>query len=395
MNLLRKMCIILAISSVLSFISCSDGGDSGSSTGTGTLSVSLVDQTAYDYQAVYITIDDVQIHLGGNENNHNNWQSTNMPDSPITVNLLELVNGVREDLGLAELQTGQYTQMRLIIGKTPDDSLNILSQKHPFANYVIVNSNSSEIHEIKVPSGNQTGEKIIGGFEVFENQTTELILDFNVQKSVVKAGNSGQWLLKPTIKLAELAEFSRIEGRVTDTDQIGIEGVQVSAQIFDDSASDEKDKVIVKAFTLTNQNGYYTLFVGPGSYNLVVFGERYDPKLDSIVTSAGEALSDKDFTLIGSSVGAVKGLVTINGGGPEQYAALSFRQAVSTEKIQIDSINELNMTDYLIFLPAGNYTLVASTFGYKTEIYPNVVVALEAPEIPTNQDVVFDEPINQ
>ncbi|UCH21804.1 MAG: DUF4382 domain-containing protein [Deltaproteobacteria bacterium] len=394
MNLIRKISIILAISSVLSFIGCSDGGDSGSSTGSGTVSVSLVDQTTYDYQAVYITIDDVQIHLGGNVNSHNNWQSTNMLVSPNTVNLLELVSGVREDLGLAELQTGRYTQMRLIIGKTPDDSLNILSQKHPFANYVIVNSNSSEIHELKVPSGNQTGEKIVGGFEIFENQTTELILDFNVQKSVVKAGNSGQWLLKPTIKLAELVEFSRIEGRVTDNAQVGLEGVQVSAQVFNDSASDEKDKVIVEAFTLTNQNGYYTLFVEPGSYSLVVYGDGYNPQFDSIATSAGEVLPDKDFTLMGATIGAVEGLVTINGGGPEQYATLSFRQEVSTVQIQIDSINEMNMTDYSIFLPEGNYNLVASTFGYRTEVYPNVEVILEDPEIPTNQDVVFDEPIN-
>ncbi len=392
MNLMRKMGIILATLSVLSFIGCSGGGNSGSSTGTssGTLSVSLVDQTTYDYQAVYITIDEVQIHLGGNEKSHNNWQSTNMTVSPITVNLLELVSGVREDLGLAELQTGRYTQMRLIIGNTPDDSLNILSQKHPYANYVIVNSNSSEIHELKVPSGNQTGEKIVGGFEIYKNQTTELILDFDVQKSVVKAGNSGQWLLKPTIKVAELIEFSRIEGQVTDTDQIGLEGVQVSAQVFNDSANDEKDKVIVRAFTLTDQNGYYSLFVEPGLYNLVVYGEGYNPQFDSIATSVGEVLTDKDFALTGTTVGEVEGGVTITGGGTEQYATLSFRQEVSNEQIQIDFFNQLNMTDYSIFLPAGTYTLVASTFGYKTELYPIVVVS----DIITNQDVVFDEPIN-
>jgi hypothetical protein len=390
MNLMRKMGIILVILSVLSFLGCSGGGDSGSSTGigSGTVSVSLVDKTTYDYQAVYITIDDVQIHLGGNEKSPNNWQSTNMPVSPVTVDLLQLVSGVREDLGLAELQTGRYTQMRLIIGKTADDTLNILSQKHPYANYVIVDS--SEIHELKVPGGTHTGEKIVGGFEIFENKTTELILDFDAQKSVVKAGNSGQWLLKPTIKLADLVEFSRIEGRVTDNDQIGLEGVQIGAQVFNDSASDEKDKVIVKAFTLTDQNGYYTLFVEPGSYSLVVYGEGYNPQLDNIATSAGEVLKDKDFTLIGTTVGAVEGLVTINGGGPEQYATLSFRQEVSTVQIQIDSINQMNMTDYSIFLPVGNYILVASTFGYYAEIYPNVVVA----EIPTNQDVLFDEPIN-
>jgi hypothetical protein len=39
-------------------------------------------------------------------------------------NLCELVNGVREELGLASLRSGHYTQMRLIIGRDPDDGIN-------------------------------------------------------------------------------------------------------------------------------------------------------------------------------------------------------------------------------------------------------------------------------
>ena len=253
---------------------------------------------------------------------------------------------------------------------------------------------SSEIHELKVPGGEQTGEKIVGGFEIFENQTTELILDFDVEKSVVEAGKSGKWLLKPTIKVADMVVVSSIEGRVTGADQAGIEAVVVSAQIFDDSASDEKDKVIVKASTLTNQDGYYTLFVEPGSYNLVVYGEGYTPQVDSITTFEGEVLPDKSFTLSDSTLGSVEGLVTINGGDPEQYATLSFRQEFLSEQVQIDSINKMNMIDYLIFLPVGNYKLVASTFNYSTEVYPNVDVTFEDPEVPTIQDVMFDEPIN-
>ena len=204
MNISKKIILILAILSTAGFMGCSDGGsNTGVQTfpGTGTVSVNLTDQTTYEYAAVYITVDDVQIHLGGDENNPNNWQSTNMAVRPITINLLKLVNGVRKNLGLSVLQTGQYTQMRLIIGRYPDDSLNILSQKHPYANYVVVNSSPTELHELKVPSGPQTGEKIVGGFEIVENKTTELILDFDVQKSVVKAGNSEQWLLKPTVKI--------------------------------------------------------------------------------------------------------------------------------------------------------------------------------------------------
>ena len=41
-----------------------------------------------------------------------------------TYNLLELVKGVRERLGITELETGHYRQRRLIILDNPDDTIN-------------------------------------------------------------------------------------------------------------------------------------------------------------------------------------------------------------------------------------------------------------------------------
>ena len=221
--------LFVSFLSIIVFLSCSDGGGS-SGGGTGSLSLGLTDASTNEYQAVYITIDEVQVHLGGNENSPNHWQTVEMYDSPLTVNLLELVNGVREELGIADLPVGHYTQMRLIIGDTPED-LNL-----PYANFVIDTSNPPITYELKVPSGSQTGEKIVGGFEINENKTTELILDIDACRSVVKsAGNSDKWLLKPTIKVAYPDLYGIINGRVTDSVTNGIEGVTVSAQFFDDS----------------------------------------------------------------------------------------------------------------------------------------------------------------
>ena len=104
-----------------------------------------------------------------------------------------------------------------------------------------------EIHELKVPSGDKTGIKIVGGYNIAANQTTELILDFDACRSVVQAGKSGQWLLKPTIKMGETEGYSIIKGQVTDGDItepeiLGLEGVLVSAQQYDSEASDVKKR---------------------------------------------------------------------------------------------------------------------------------------------------------
>ena len=111
--------LILSIMCILGLISCGGGGGGSSSGGiveTGTASVALVDSASEDYAAVYVTIRDIQFHLGGNENSAKSWRSIQQGiDYPVTVNLLELVNGVRLDLGIVELPAGHHTQMRLIL----------------------------------------------------------------------------------------------------------------------------------------------------------------------------------------------------------------------------------------------------------------------------------------
>lgn len=357
----RAMFIIGILASSL-LVACGGGGSGGSSGGTGELSMSLTDTSLYQYQAVYVTIDKIKVH----RDDGGGWKTVASPLQ--TFNLLELVNGVREDLGLATLDVGHYTQMRLIIGDTPDDSLNIFSQTHPFANYVILADGMDSIHELKVPSGPQTGVKLVNGFDINTNQTTELILDFDVSKSVIKAGSSGQWHLKPTIKVLDTLTHAIIDGTVTE-DETGnnLQGVLVSAQLYNDVELDEKDWVLVQAATTSDINGEYALFLSPGTYNIVAFAEGYNPGCIDV-----EALTDtvqtQPFILIpATETGTIGGNVTISGGSTTQYVTISFRQVVTcnggTTTIEVTMRNIANGGNYSVNLPAGTYRVVASTFG--------------------------------
>lgn len=381
--------LMLSIVCILGLISCGGGGGP-SDVGivqTGTASVALVDSASEDYAAVYVTINDIQFHIGGNENSPNSWRSIKKSiEYPVTVNLLELVNGVRLDLGLVELPAGHHTQIRLIIGdETEQGTINILSQAHPYANYVIIDKDLNDaidpvLHELKVPSGNKTGFKIVGGYYISANQTTELFIDFDASRSVVQAGSSGQWHLKPTIKLGEPDEYSIIKGKVTDVAG-GIEGVLVTAQQYDASAKDERDEVTVSASTLTDSNGDYSLFVEPGMHNIVAFMDGYSIGIDRIEAQAGVVLNTIDFNLSSSTTSkTVIGGVTIPPDGSElQYATLSFRQevdlvtcpiCVATDMIEIKTVNIANgdgdNIDFNIPLPVNTYQLVSSTYGFET-----------------------------
>jgi len=374
MKLAKSYGLILSAMLLFCIVACNDGGGSSDSGGTGTLAVSLTD-SAGSYKAVYITVESVEVHTGGNDNNNKNWQT--IPMNLDTINLCDLTNGVFEELGSIRLAEGDYTQLRLHLNNIPQDGeLNILYQEHPHANYVILEDNS--VHELKVPSGFQSGVKIVKGFTINDNGTTEIILDFDAMSSVIEAGNSGKWLLKPTIRVGELKDYSIINGKVTNASDVGIEGVYVSAQIYDGAVQDDKDKVVIQAGTLTDGDGLYSIFVMPGTYNLVAYIDGKEVDFVKVETVAGETLENSDITdfqlVDASALGTIYGEVYINGGDDaEQYATISYRkdadclECVANEKVELKSLNVLNEAEYETQLPTGSYSRVSSTYGYTTQ----------------------------
>src|SRR5512135_3765223 len=93
-------CLLLCIT-VLLLPGCGGGGGGGDggtvAPATGTLGVGLTDAATTDFQAIYITVAEVAVHRDGG----GDWDVVSSPNK--TYNLLDLVNGVREELGLATL----------------------------------------------------------------------------------------------------------------------------------------------------------------------------------------------------------------------------------------------------------------------------------------------------
>jgi len=238
---------------------------------------------------VYITIVDLQIcsNRGDSPDNECNWMSLDPPDNmqfPLTYNLLNLVNGVTEAIGSGEFSAGEYHQVRLIIGRQPELENNLLGNPHPQANYVMLNDGMDTIKPLKVPSGPETGLKLVHSFTVGDGEVKELVLDFDACRSVVKAGNSGMYILKPTIKVIESEDKISIEGTVTDDlESVAfISGARVSAQI-----SDGLSATVVRS-TLTEDTGasngldegeYILSLLSPDQiYNIVAYSTGKSPQ---------------------------------------------------------------------------------------------------------------------
>ena len=400
--LLKTIGIGLLLMGTFFLFACNDGG-SGSSDGTGTVSVSLTDSTTDEYLAVYVTVADIQIRKNDNEDSSDdfNWKPLETEiDEPLqnrTYNLLKLVNGVTEAIGSNDFSEGIYHQIRLIIGDTPELDNNLLGDPHPFANYLILNDGSNTIEQLKIPSGFQTGIKLVHPFRVLDGETKELVLDFDAGRSVVKAGNSGKYILKPTIRVFETTDKIDVYGEVTDSDTSNsIGNATVSAQISDGLSATVIRSTITDGATTQNdllEEGEYLLsLLSPDQiYNIVVYKGQVDGKKELIYSpecmvfrynddSELEPVLDFILSTDNLGIGTISGQVTVNGGVNSDFA---FTVTVYTEldcgradregyveitKADIDDDFEGGTFEYSVKLPIYDtpvkYYVVASADGY-------------------------------
>ncbi|GLH68340.1 DUF4382 domain-containing protein [Geothrix edaphica] len=224
-------------------VACSGGSSSGG--GSGTMNVHLVDGPISGYQEINVNIQSVEIASGSG------WITLGTPNK--TINLLNLVGGVDETLAAgATLPAGHYGQMRLVLGSGNTVKLA-----------------DGTVEPLKVPSGMQSGIKLIVNFDVAAGTTKDVWIDFDAAHSiqVVQAGMSGQYILRPTIWAFDKLVTGSIHGTLTDAaTSAGIAGATVYAETLDGSGNAR-----IARHTVTDATGAYTLDLLPvGSTYYVV-----------------------------------------------------------------------------------------------------------------------------
>ncbi|GFO54772.1 hypothetical protein GMSM_17790 [Geomonas sp. Red276] len=127
--------------------------------------------------------------------------------SGIDVNLMDF-HFVPQVLGTATLPAGTYTQIRLILAANQQPNL---------SNYVVMTGDPTKV-PLTTPSAQQTGLKINGKFTVAAGSSSTLLIDFNPAAAIVRAGNSGQVILKPTgVRLVQIFGSLSNAGAVVGT----------------------------------------------------------------------------------------------------------------------------------------------------------------------------------
>jgi len=129
--------------------------------------------------------------------------------------LLTLQDGVTATLADTPIPAGAYSQLRIIVAEE--------------AEVLLVDEET--LVTLKVPSGTETGIKVqLTEFEIAsDSDLVEVLVDFDVAQSFVKAGAAGKYIFKPVIKPLTL-EVNGIQEDLSDADGDG-----------DENGSDDND----------------------------------------------------------------------------------------------------------------------------------------------------------
>jgi len=390
---------LLAVAASAALVACGGGGDGSVAPspgpGLGTLRVALTDAPACGFDQVNVTVERVRVHQSSTANDGDGgWYDVPVVNAPRKVDLLTLTNGVLLELGQTTLPAGKYEQIRLVLAS--NKSLSMANTVKPTGGLET---------EMDTPSAAQSGLKLTNGFTVAPNTMTDIVLDFDACKSIVKRGN-GSYGLKPVITMIPRT-LTAIVGYVDP----GLTDITVTAQ---------KGGVVVKATQPNPTTGQFVL--GPlnpnMAYDVVITGKD---RTTAVIAAVGVQL-DQVTTLnssaqpIGMPVspsGAVSGKLTLTPpavtmDGAEVRALQPFGTVPLVEVAYTTTFDATGA--YALSLPveaprlttwsnsmaspipfvaqtatAAKYKLEASATGYKTSLpLKDVTVSATTPQ--TGQD---------
>jgi len=374
---MRKIISYVAASLIVLIIGCG-GGDSNPQSDESSLRVFLTDAPTGEFKAVNVTINRVRVHQSGSASESDaGWVDITL-NPPRKINLLNLTNGVLEELGQTILPAGHYTQLRLELAANSDMKI---------ANSVVLTSDPATEIPLDTPSSVQSGIKLINEFDVQPGQHVDLVLDFDALKSVVQRGNGG-YLLKPVIKVVP-TELNGIKGFV-ETALLGDE-VRVSAQT--------NGNVICSTMPNPQTGEFFLARLMPGIYDVVITAKGRATAVIAgvpVASTTSTTVVSTDVNRIALPVSTTKnlsGTVILNPPSATTVAYVAAKQAfeggptVTVASKAVDSVSGR----YLLTLPvdapllgqygagtlpivlsiksamAGKYIVEASAEGYKTQ----------------------------
>lgn len=277
---LRCATAAMAIATLLA-AGCGGGDDA-----TSTLSLSLTDAPVDNATTVWVQFTGVEVKPEAGE------AEQFLFSAPKGFDLLTLQNGNAATLlGDSTVPAGDYEWVRLILDPAPGSS------------YVIDDSGQ---HDIRIPSGAQTGLKLVRGFTMPAGGRADFTIDFLLEHSLIAPpGQSPDYLMKPVLRMTNNIETGTIEGSFAPATLAGIPactGVAPSVYLFEgsgvtpddlynpvdatpDTAPEVDPLVTATAYLNEAVYEYKVAYVAEGTYTVAFTCNNDDPAVDENTTT--------------------------------------------------------------------------------------------------------------
>lgn len=262
----RNAHTVLAVIGLLMLASLA--GCNSSSGSTTALNLSLTDTPVDGASSVVVAFTGVDLMGPGGQ------QTFKFP-SEQAVDLLTLQgNASAALLNGVTVQAGNYQWLRLDIDAAKS--------------YVI--SSSGGKYPLSIPSGSQSGLKLVSGFTVAQGSVADFVIDFDLRRSLTldNSGATTTYTLTPALRLINKQQVGMISGTISNSFTVGgtsittpvcktavyvYQGTGITPEGYDVTVAGGTAPLTSATVALDNSTGAYTYTVGflaPGSYTLVV-----------------------------------------------------------------------------------------------------------------------------
>lgn len=241
---------------------------------------------------------------GGSSSSSNGSMSLNITDTPVDglTQVVVAFTGVtlmgpdgqqsfpfanEESFNLLTLQ-GNASQVLLSNVSVPAGQYQWIRLDIDTANSYVMTSSGNK-YPLNIPSGSQSGLKLVSGFTVAQGGLSDFTIDFNLRQSLTEDNASGTttYTLTPALRLVNAEQVGSISGTASNTLTIGSESITSAScdpavyvypgsttvfNGFDVTVSGGTSPITSATLTLNSSTGLYDYTVGflaPGTYELV------------------------------------------------------------------------------------------------------------------------------